>query len=81
MCIMNSSKSDLNNKICLKIKIERIKRNLSQEQLAEIADLNRNTIGNIERGLASPTIETLEKLANAFEMSVIELIDTSNIKL
>lgn len=78
---MNSSKSDLNNKICLKIKIERIKRNLSQEQLAEIADLNRNTIGNIERGLASPTIETLEKLANAFEMSVIELIDTSNIKL
>jgi len=81
MCIMNSSKSDLNNKICLKIKIERIKRNLSQEQLAEIADLNRNTIGNIERGLASPTIETLEKLANAFEMSVIELIDISNIKL
>ena len=78
---MNSSKSDLNNKICLKIKIERIKRNLSQEQLAEIADLNRNTIGNIERGLASPTIETLEKLANAFEMSVIELIDISNIKL
>jgi transcriptional regulator with XRE-family HTH domain len=78
---MNSVKSELNTKICLRIKFERIKRNLSQEQLAELAELNRNTIGNIERGIASPTVNTLEKLAKAFNMGVLELIDVSNITL
>ena len=78
---MNKDRSVLNTKICLRIKCERIKRNLSQEELAGIADLNRNTIGNIERGLASPTIETLEKLAKAFSMSVLELMDVSKISL
>lgn len=48
-------------KICLKKQIERIKRNLSQEQLTELANLNRNTIGKIEREEVSPTIETLKK--------------------
>ena len=51
----------INKKICLKIKTERIKRNLSQEQLAELANLNRNTIGKIEREAVSATIETVEK--------------------
>ena len=78
---MNKVKSELNSKICLRIKFERIKRSLSQEQLAEIADLNRNTIGNIERGLASPTVDTLEKLAKAFNMNVLDLMDVSNISL
>ena len=78
---MNRQKSELNTKICLRIKFERIKRNLSQEQLAELADLNRNTIGNIERGIASPTIDTLEKLSNAFGMDVLDLMNVSNISL
>ena len=78
---MNKTKSEFNTKICLRIKFERIKRNLSQEQLAELADLNRNTIGNIERGIASPTVDTLEKLAKAFGMEVLELMNISNITL
>ena len=81
MDIMTKEKSEFNTKICLRIKFERIKRNLSQEQLAELADLNRNTIGNIERGIASPTVDTLEKLSKAFNISVIDLIDISNISL
>ena len=78
---MSKIKSELTNKICLRIKFERIKRNWSQEQLAEYADLNRNTIGNLDRGIASPTVETLEKLANAFRMTVLDLIDVSKIEL
>ncbi len=79
--IMNNKKSELSAKICLRIKFERIKRNFSQEQLAELAELNRNTIGNIERGIASPTVDTLEKLAKAFDMNILELMDISNIYL
>ena len=78
---MNKEKDSLSNKMCKRVKFERMKRNLTQEQLAELADLNRNTISNIECGISSPTIDTLEKLAAAFEMDVLEFIDVSNISL
>ncbi len=71
----------LTEKICLKIKLERMKRNLSQEQLAEMADLSRNSIGKIERAEVSPTIESLEKIANAFNMDFAQLIDISKVEL
>lgn len=71
----------INKKICLKIKIERIKRNLSQEQLAEIANLNINTIGKIERAEVSPTIETVEKIAQAFNMSFLDLVNVEKVEL
>jgi len=78
---MTKERSKFSAKICSRIKFERIKRNLSQEQLAETADLNRNTIGNIERGLASPTVDTLEKLAEAFNMDILDLLDVSKFSL
>lgn len=67
------------NKIGLKIKLERVKRSLSQEQLAELADLSRPTIGAIERGQKSPTFITLEAIAAAFGMSVQELCNFDNL--
>jgi transcriptional regulator with XRE-family HTH domain len=43
----------------------REKRGLSQEGLAEIAGLSRSFLGEIERGACVPSIETLQKLADA----------------
>ena len=79
--IMTKDIGSLSNKICKRVKFERVKRNLSQEQLAELADLNRNTISNLERETYSPSIETVEKLAAAFDMDVLEFIDVSKISL
>lgn len=78
---MNKDMGNLSNKICKRVKFERMKRNLTQEQLAELADLGRNTVSNIERGESSPSIETLEKLSKAFGMDVLEFIDVTNISL
>ncbi|MBE7707632.1 MAG: helix-turn-helix transcriptional regulator [Cyanobacteria bacterium SIG27] len=78
---MNNEFSVISDKICLKVKFERIKRNLSQEQLAFKANVNKNTIWKIETGKVSPTIETLEKIANAFGMNFLDLIDVSKIDL
>lgn len=79
--IMNKESGSINKKICLKVKFERLKKGLSQEELAFEAGLNRNTIGKIERGEVSPTIETLEKLADAFEIDFLELVDVSKVDL
>ena len=77
----NKSNSIFSKKICLKIQLERQKRKLSQEQLANSAELNRNTIGKIERGEVSPTVDTLERIANVFGMTFNELTDISKVDL
>ena len=78
---MNNKLGELTNKFGKKIKMERKKRNLSQFALAELSDLNKNSIGVIERAENSPTLETIEKLANALNMPVTELIDVSKVDL
>ena len=77
----NKTISELSNSICLKIKLERIKRNFSQEELALSAGLNRNTIGKIERMETSPTIDTIERIAHVFKMNFLDLVDVSKVNL
>jgi len=43
----------------------RERRGLSQEALSDLAGLSRSFLGEIERGDAVPSIETLQKLADA----------------
>jgi len=52
---------------------ERIKAGLSQEQLAEKADLARNYIGNIERAEYKVTVEVLARIAKALNLHVSDL--------
>jgi len=47
---------------------------LSQEQLAEKADLTTNYIGEIERAEKKITLETLEKIAGALGVHVRDLV-------
>ena len=46
---------------------------LSQEQLAERAELHRTYISNIERGELNPSLETMEKLVKALDITVSAL--------
>jgi transcriptional regulator with XRE-family HTH domain len=52
------------------VSAERKRRNLSQERLAEIANLHRNEIGMIERGECEPGLFVLLVLANTLEVSL-----------
>lgn len=49
-------------------------RGLSQEALAELANVNRGFLGEIERGARSASIDTLKKLADALNEQLSELI-------
>lgn len=51
----------------------RRKRQLTQEQLAERADVTVLSIGFIEQGRRWPRIATLHKLARCLEVEVMEL--------
>ena len=47
---------------------------LTQEQLSGLAALDRTHYSKLERGLRSPTIETVFKIAQALDMKPHELI-------
>jgi len=47
---------------------------MSQEQLAEKADLHPTFIGKIERAEINPTVVSLKKIARAFEIPMSELL-------
>lgn len=53
----------------------RAERDLSQEALADLAGLNRNYVGMIERCENAATVDTLEALAEALNVEVRALID------
>lgn len=53
----------------------RVARGLTQAQLAERADTNTMFISKIERGVTTPTIGTLVRLARALDCRVAKLVD------
>ncbi len=61
------------------LKQKRAELNISQEKLAELLDVHRNTIAFIERKQRSISLELLEKLALVLNCSASSLIeDKSN---
>ncbi len=53
----------------------RKKMGLSQEQLAEKAGLHRTYIGMIERAEKNITLCSIERIANALEVSIQDLLN------
>ena len=70
-----ASHTELTEKLGQKIRIERMKRKMSQEKLAELAELNRNFIGMVERGESNITVKNLENISKAFNMEIKELFN------
>jgi transcriptional regulator with XRE-family HTH domain len=56
------------------LKLYRSRRNWSQADLAEKSDISVVYLSDIERGNKWPYLDTLVKLAGAFEMEVFELL-------
>ena len=61
-------------KLGQKIRYERVRRNMSQEELAEKANMNFRSISSIECGKNDIKFLTLEKIANAFKMEISDLV-------
>jgi transcriptional regulator with XRE-family HTH domain len=53
----------------------RLRRGLTQAQLAELADLSLKYVGEIERGEANTTLEALERLAKAVDWDPMEALE------
>ena len=57
----------------MKLKLARIEKNLTQEDLAQLVDVTRQTIGLIEKGGYNPTLLLCVKIAKALDRTLDQL--------
>jgi putative transcriptional regulator len=55
------------------VRIQRVIRNMTQEELARKVGVTRQTINAIEKGKYNPSLELAFKLAKLFDMKIEEL--------
>ena len=67
-------KKTLLKKFGKNVKIERIKKDLTQEQLAEIMGVSQNYVANIEGGKANMSLAKILELANFLNIEIEKLL-------
>ena len=66
--------TEYKNELAKNIRIERARLNISQTKLAMMSDVSLDTISQIERGIANPTLETIILIAEALNVDLKKLI-------
>jgi transcriptional regulator with XRE-family HTH domain len=61
-----------------RIQILRKQNGLTQEDLSAKTDIPRAQIGRIERGEVNTTIKTMLRLARAFNVDIVKLVDIND---
>jgi transcriptional regulator with XRE-family HTH domain len=64
--------------LALNLRRIRVAKNISQDELALRAGVERAYVGYLERGKKNPTLKTLVKLASALECEVAVLLIKEN---
>ena len=65
---------DARRRLAWNLRRWRVNRDLSQEQLAVDARVNRTYVSSVERAVENPTIEVLERLAKALSIDLADLL-------
>ncbi len=63
-----------------KVKNLRLEKGISQEDFADMCNLDRTYIGRLERMERNPSLETLYKISKGLNLELKELLDFSSYK-
>ncbi len=70
--------NDLKTLLGMTIKTQRASLGISQEELAHRAGLHRTYVSDLERGVRNPSLDSVEKLARALELSMSQLFEKAS---
>lgn len=66
---------DLCRRFGLNVKAARKRAGYSQETLADMSEVARSYMSDVERGVRNPTLQVVERLATALNVSPSSLLD------
>jgi len=67
--------ASLREQFGLQLRSLRLQRDLTQEQLAEAAEISVDFLSLVERGINSPSFEVIERLSKSLKVEVKDLFD------
>ena len=67
--------SEILKKIAFNIKVERMRKNMTQFKLAEMISVHEKYVGLVESGRQNITLKTLIKISKALDVSLTKLVD------
>lgn len=67
--------SELRRQFARRLKELRQQKGMTQEELAQATGLSISFIRSIEQGIYAPSFESIEKIANALSVKVIDLFN------
>ena len=79
MALMDSRLIRLKRGLAQSVKLRRKELGLSQEDLADLAEIDRTYASQIERGVANPSLEVLYRVARSLELE-LPLLLTASVK-
>lgn len=71
-------KDNIKYKLGRNIKVERIRKNITQEAFAEMIDMSLSYVSKLEQGLTSPTAIALYKMAKILDIPMEKFFDGIN---
>jgi transcriptional regulator with XRE-family HTH domain len=75
LCCMGTKKSNARQTLAMNMRLRRAELEISQEKLAELADLHRTYINSVECGQRNISLDNVERIAKALKMSVADLLE------
>jgi transcriptional regulator with XRE-family HTH domain len=72
--VIHIKKADPRSAFGQAVKRNRLARNLSQEKLAEVADIHRTYIGDVERGTRNVSLLNMVRIAAGLEIPLSRLV-------
>jgi len=74
------SGSPLSKRFGAAVRSRRLSKDMSQETLAELAQLHPTYVSMVERGVRNPTLDVAERIAKALETTLAGLIEEAERK-
>ncbi|MDP2665539.1 MAG: helix-turn-helix transcriptional regulator [bacterium] len=65
---------DISTKFGKRVKAIRLKKEMSQGDVAKLLDVHRTYISKIERGIENMSLQRIEKLAKALKVEIKDLV-------
>lgn len=75
VCMTSPSLQDIQGILSARIKVARKGLGLSQEGLADAADIDRTYVSQLERAMVNPSLAVLVRVANALNVTLCDLLE------